>query len=280
MKTISVFTLLALSLTISISLSDIEMGTKRIPHPSPVGGGSPIFDAKKTACVILIDPTLALEEAGFKQMARSVYRIAKALPENSIIEVRQIDDDPYLAPVVNYTVPPRPSSPPSAIRAYPVKVENGAKSLGQKVFLHLQDIRKQTPDTRPKSCMVRGLQTAYSFLKHYPQSSYHWEVVVISDMVEQCDNSPIGKLFFTPKGFANASQRIASYQADFDMSYANLSVQVVKDYQPGNPDYLHPDKLRGLWDGVFEKVGYSQAQIANMYFGPTLPPRFQVSASR
>ncbi|MEM9721610.1 MAG: hypothetical protein AAGA10_20255, partial [Bacteroidota bacterium] len=200
MKFSSLFLLLLVSICMVFAFSHVGMGNERRSSAS-IGDMPKRSNAKEMVCVMLIDPTIYVEEDGFKKIARSIYQIAKSFPANSRIEVRQIDDNPYLAPLATYSIPPQPSSPPSAIRAYPLKVENGAKMLGETVFRRLKEIKAQTPHTSSKSCIVRGLQTAYDVLKHYPQSTYDWEVIVMSDMIEECDNSPIGEIYMTPEGY-------------------------------------------------------------------------------
>ena len=281
MKIRSISLLLFIGLGLVIAFSNVKRGKenpseKDFPATSLQGLSGP----EKTICIVLIDPTMPLQEGGLKKMARSVYQITKALPENSVIEIRQIDDNPYLAPWASYTVPPSPVSPPSAIRAYPLKVDNNAKMLGESVFRQLKEIKAQTPDSIAKSCIVRGLETAYNALKHYSPSDYRWEIILVSDMVEECDNSPVGKLFMTPEGYKHALKGVDTYQADFDLSHADLSVLVVRDYQPGDPSYLQPEHLQQLWETVFTKVGYSSEEIDRMYFGSTIPPRFQGGVGR
>ena len=281
MKTRNLFVLLFISIGLAMGLFNIgkSKGSGKEKALSTGNLHSPSAP-KQTVCIMLIDPTMALEEAGLKKIARSVFQITKALPANSVIEVRQIDDNPYLAPLASYTVPAPPVSPPSAIRAYPLKVEKGAKMLGESVFRQLKAIKAETPDTSPKSCIVRGLETAYNALKHYPQSTHRWEVIVMSDMIEECDNSPIGKLYMTPEDYDTTQERIKSYKPSFDLSHADLSVLVVRKYQPGDPEYLHPDNLRELWNTVFTKVGYAPGEIDQMYFGSSIPPRFQGGVGR
>lgn len=234
---------------------------------------SPTSSPAKIICVVLCDLTTSVEESSIKKIARDAYELVKVLPEGAQVEFYQIDDNPFIPPILSYTKPLRPTTRPSEVRKYPLRLEKEAKQVGEMIYQHAQKIKYKTSASIAKSCILTGFKTAHGVLKQYPREEYDWELIVLSDMIEECNNSPVGNVYFTHKGYGNARKKLQSYTPKYDLGYANLSIIVSASYQPKDLKYLHPDKLKELWQIVFEKVGYSKEQLDSIYFGPKLPYR-------
>lgn len=235
---------------------------------------------KTVVAVIFCDlTTRSIEDtASIQKVARDAYQLVQVFPANSHITLYPVDSSPFVRPILEYTKPRKPTKP-SDIQEYELENIKAAKYAAAKILQLYRDVySKKEIYEKSISCLTRTLETANQLFSQYrsiDQGHYIYELLYLSDMIEECGDSPVGHVSFRRDLFPPTQKNLKNYQPHFDLSYANVSVIVTAEKLAADSKFITAEQLKDTWDQIFMKVGFSPEQLKRANFLPTIPPRFR-----
>lgn len=137
------------------------------------------------------------------------------------------------------------------------------------------------PQEDLRSCVLRSLRHASKAIQNAEEShGAPVEVVFISDMIEECRETPFGSAVRLTKTSIGKQTETAG-----DLSFANLRrsrvtvvlPRVLNDQQGRRADHPTSDKVETFWMVVFKRAN---ADMSNWYFDTALPARLQPPRAR
>lgn len=135
------------------------------------------------------------------------------------------------------------------------------------------------PSDPNRSCIVNALDRASRIFVQYAQNkNLDLHLIILSDMLEECETSPYGRILLNKKDIRPEIER-----AKGSVSLRNLSgvqVALVLPVRNNGSSYVAPPtgQLEEFWRAVFGKAGLTTAQDDSQglfYFGAGLPQRMK-----
>lgn len=227
-----------------------------------------------TTDVILVfaDLTTSTDSSHIETLAQNVYNIIVSSPHEAKVKIYPIDRSPSVAPIAVFTVPPLPGTyEKSKLRDMVVATALAAYKRVRQLYTDVY----ASAHTESISCLIRSLETAHNHFSQDRADSkpYRFELIYLSDMVEECDDTPGGAVHMT-KGNFHLPADLQSYAPAFKLNYAHVSIVISTQGHVINSPAISPEDLKVAWRAIFQKVGFTQAQIEGMGFVNSLPPRF------
>ena len=135
-----------------------------------------------------------------------------------------------------------------------------------------------SPDNH--TCILYTLQFAQDKFRQFDQNNTDFDLIYISDMIEECNTTPMGRPISLGK--RNISEAITLAQQtnlNLDLSYARVSMIVPAT----NDTYLVPGRpnvsdLRDFWKAILLHCGFTEELLKNnqkFYFSSGIPRHLQ-----
>lgn len=128
------------------------------------------------------------------------------------------------------------------------------------------------PTKYDKTCITHALNNVYGKFAEWPAGT-KFRLIILSDMVEACDNSPLGYLNMESTSKVAKTQKTldsCSIKIVYDL-YA-LGVEVFMVYESKNERYnISMDNMQALWTKIFSHYGYKKS--SDLHFGNVFPER-------
>ncbi|MEO0468660.1 MAG: hypothetical protein AAF206_03495 [Bacteroidota bacterium] len=140
------------------------------------------------------------------------------------------------------------------------------------------------PDYRgANSCITNTLLQANKYLRPIlaADSSHQAYLILISDMIEECENSVLGKMYMNTRSASAVPARFEAIHEQVETKdpvpteFARvkpLILQVTQQDQK-NPFSLYQSEFESLWQDIFLKLGFSEVAIKRWHFLPQPPPQ-------
>jgi hypothetical protein len=115
--------------------------------------------------------------------------------------------------------------------------------------------------TWEKTCILTTLQHAMNLVheKEIINEGDSLQIIILSDMVEECDNSIAGRIGFTrladDKRIDSLNTQIDTMQVVFTLTDPQLKICAIDVARGANP--VEHQRLETLWKKIFNKLGYS-----------------------
>lgn len=236
-----------------------------------------------TAVVLIFcDLTASVDSSSIRKVARDAYNLIFVFPYQTRLIIYPIDESPFVKPILDFTYPSK-ATKNSQIHKNKIWIRNVARSAYDSIInLYHAEYSNSKTGSRPISCIMRSLETAHCQFMQFKDVSgkkYSYELIYLSDMLEECGTSPVGPVAFTKKYFRNSLERLEAYQPEFDLSYANVSIIISVEQYAMESAYISYEELKTAWKKVFMKVGFSAERIEGFNFLPTIPPKFDLRNS-
>lgn len=231
----------------------------------------------KVIAVIFCDLSTSIDTSSIQEVAKTAGRLFLKFPPGSKMYYYPIDESPFIKPIIIYEKPKRPRTTSEKER-YMITERRKAREIYNRIVkLYYEVYYSPEARNRPISCMIRTLNTAHSiFSQHYSvNKNVTFELVYLSDMIEECQNSPIGPIYMHKKNYSIIKKRLSSYRPNFNLSFANISIIRSFEKYATLTSYVSSEKLEELWKIIFMKVGFTRSQADSIEFFPTIPPRFE-----
>lgn len=257
----------------------------RCEQSPSAGGPAPMKDtALGSTPVVLIfcDLSTSVDSAAILKVERDVSKLMLNFPYETRLYILPIVESPFVKPILDFTYPGK-ATRPSDIEKNKALVRRAAQYAPQKIKeLYRKEFSGPNAQNKPLSCILRSLETAHSYFSQFRSiqgEKFEFELIYLSDMIEECKNSPVGGVFLT-KGSHNAAlQNLQNYKPDFDLSYARVSIIVSVDAYDEESKYISYEQLKDVWQKIFARAGFSAERFREFGFLSTIPPRFEFSKS-
>lgn len=235
-----------------------------------------------TVALIFCDLTTSVDSAAVPKVARDVSKLMLSFPYETKLYILPVAESPFIKPILDFTYPGK-ATKPSEIEKNKLLIRKVAQYAGDKIKkLHREGFSGRDAKNKPLSCIMRSLETAHSYFSQFralKDKQFDFELIYLSDMIEECDNSPAGPVFLTKKNYKSALVNLQNYKPAFDLSYAKVSVIVSVDEYDEASQYVSYEQLKEVWKNIFIKAGFTAENFEQFNFLATIPPRFELNRS-
>ena len=238
---------------------------------------SQIRKKKDVVAIIYCDLSTSVDSTSIYKVADDAQKLLNYFPRGSILHFYPIDQSPFVSPILEFTKPLLGGTS-SEEAENEMFINMAASTIYNQIIQKYRKINSNPKDRNvARSCILRTLETAHLLFRQYriiPNKNYKYELIYLSDMLEECYDSPIGPLFMTKRYHQLAKEKLESYNPNFDLSYAKISIINSVDFEKGPSPYIKYEDLKNLWKKIFLKVGFTEEQIIDFNFSPRIPHRF------
>lgn len=224
--------------------------------------------------LVFCDLTGSMDSSSVRMSAEAVANILLSLPPGSQFEIFPIDFSGRIAPIEG-TTEGKPKKPSEVGK---IKALNKDQAI--RVGNQLLDLygRKFAPHPSRNSCIVQTLELADAIFKQYrakADQEYEFEIVYVSDMLEDCVNSSLGAASFETASFSDVMKEVSHFEPKVDIGFARLSIIIpARPYVENTRSSLTDAQLKEVWEKIFRKVGFDDDKISEWNFLSTVPARF------
>lgn len=233
---------------------------------------------RKRVLLIFCDVTSSL---GVGEVAAGA-RLAAKIIQNAVPPVRyrlvpiMLSTD-SVAPVLDEDVPPQIGANRVSYRK---ALEGLPAFLEDKLKAQYADVNHGQGADPNRSCIINSLERAMPFFNEHRKQAKELDLVIISDMIEECAKSPYQQTIQLNRGDIQGEIKIAQGKVNLP-SLAGVRVTMV---MPSNgyadAKHVRPPvrQLEQFWKAVFSQAGFPLKEIQNtgrFYFGPDLPDRYR-----
>lgn len=235
----------------------------------------PKESAQKVVAIIFCDITASVDSSSIHQVARNAAKLLLKFPQGSILYFLPIDETPFVEPILKFNKPLIGSKVTDRIKNKR-KIADAARILHNKILSRYREINADIESQNfPRSCIIQTLEVAHRIFLQFPsRNQYAYELIYLSDMLEECEDSPVGKIFLTDKNYNHAEKKIRKYSPAFSLSDVNLTVIAAFEKHREHTTYINYEKRKAIWKQIFMKAGFSEEQFNNSHFLPGIPARF------
>jgi hypothetical protein len=237
------------------------------PPPSP----------KTKVVIIFCDVTNSLIPKENEKVAQLANSVIDSLPVGTQYVVYPILLETQLAyPIVEAEVT-WPDGDIAVERANKKKRNEGLASDIKKLY----ETTNSKRGTDNRSCILNTLPVAQSYFMQYPEEvKFDYELVFISDMIEECDATPLRHTVNLDK--SDISKEIAlaeNFPPGIDLSRVHIDVIFPSTAETmGNRHKANVEDLQRFWFAVFKKAGLKDETYRSsrqLYWTPgRLPAHF------
>ncbi len=238
-------------------------------------------DERERVILIFSDVTSSLVPSESQQVAALTSSIVDSLPPGTRYFIYPVQIEAQkVEPMYEGTIlPPDAPLAPTERAAREDKLKHKIEEL-----YNLIKSVKQTSDIHGKpdnhTCILYTLEVAQNKFKQFNQTNTDFELIYVSDMIEECNQTPLGRpISLVQTNMPEAIKLAENTDLKLDLSYANVSMIVpvtIDTYKTrGRPNL---SDLRKFWEATLLHCGFTQDTLNNkqkFYFDPGLPLRFQ-----
>lgn len=237
---------------------------------------------KHKVVLIFSDVTSSLLETESASVANLTSDVVDSLPAGSKFSIVPIQVQPERLSPMSEDVVAAVSSPAADV----VIKQNRRERLTARINDLYKKIREfkvpappyGSPDNH--SCILGTLSYAEGYFRQFPKADL--ELVYISDMIEECNETPFGRpINLAQSEIKKEIAEAQSLQMSCDLGRARISVIIPTNddtYTAGMRPAL--SDVKQFWEKVFMKCGFDQDTLKSnehFYFRAGLPDRFKPS---
>lgn len=224
--------------------------------------------AEKSLVIVLCDVTnSAKDSTTLINIKKCAQRVFDEYGDNTIISYCPITNSSYPGPFLEFEKIPLTDPQPMD------------KEEKMNIELEIRDSIAKTIDSifrnssYQNTCIIQGIQESYnSFALAAKDSISHFELVILSDMIEDC-NSKLGPIILDNKGnYESSKRRILSKRPLADPQYDLAKMNVAVEIYFASTDQLlvQKDDMIEIWKTILERFGYTQG--SSLVTFPTIKP--------
>jgi hypothetical protein len=220
----------------------------------------PVKKDIKTNILVLTDLSESIHRPCTISLENSLSQIIKNLPENSHLEIYTISEDYYAK---NWLKGETIGEIVGSDRKKNIKEKKDATN---ELDTLLNTQKERAPNNTCIYNSIARSDNRFKALQNDRQFEHRNILIILSDMVEQCDNSINRKpLHLNKMDISDKQQYLDSLKIELDMSYLN-QVQFVSctDAIHNNPTFPIGDQLQVFWANALSKLNIDRN---NMSFG-------------
>ncbi|MEL6672267.1 MAG: hypothetical protein AAFR61_08735 [Bacteroidota bacterium] len=218
---------------------------------------------KAPTFLILCDLTTSVDASSIDSVAAHAANIFRKLPRPSNAIFLPVEANQFSQELLRH----QKSHPqkPSERRAMEKKEEELAVEIEQVIKDRYAKINVELGKKDPaRSCIITSISRAQDIIKR----AHHSSLLILSDMVVECNTSLLGELYFTERRFKQAQALLENWEPDFDLSKVH-KVTIIPSTTGEIQDhgFISSVKLIQTWKEIFRKLNYQ----GDLHFQPWVP---------
>jgi len=251
------------------------------------GNTPPIPEEPKRLILVFADLTGSMNLTGVEAVAEKIHDLTMRLDPGATMVVKLIDDD-NSEPIARIVVPEIQQGIDSELREIN-KVRTEAATHVRDTLIHSF---KNTPSRqRNTSCILNAMEFAYSFFRVKDAEVYNFELVFVSDMIEECsmehgilaqDLYMIEKQKKDAPTFVEMEEKVkGQFLKSNDLgqfvSFNDVKcVLTINEAYNNIPGCMNQQELRLLWECIFCELGLDSTAKNQLHFDTELPSNFKL----
>jgi hypothetical protein len=234
--------------------------------------------SKSKVYLVFCDITSSTDSKGIRLLSDKAQQIIRCAKPGSILCYYPIDGVTNSPPLLEINIPLEASTFGEKEENRNIVINTSIR-LGRLIINRYNEINKGVSlgeGDPPKSCIINTFFIADKYFKKYRKIEsidYEYELIYLSDMIEQCPTSPMGTLDISNRNFNTSLNKITNYNPNIDLSFAKVTIVISSDFDDQRFNCPSNENLESFWQNAFMKVGFSADQIQQDFnFTHTLPP--------
>lgn len=235
----------------------------------------------KRLVVVFVDVTRSLVESERNVVIKKSSEILSNLTPGTEYRVYPIQIE---TSIVDPVAQGRVLAPKNALDPEPRRALQQLKKKVEESIAELYG--KSAAGTDNQSCILNALPTAGEefrrFRGRHRNRNVELDLVFVSDMIEECDRTPVGKIELDKKDISRETEAVTKFECDANLSDVIISVvipatagldpAVLRDRRPDLTDRSK------FWKKAFHSCDFPEKRFADpewFNFSPGIPTRFQ-----
>jgi hypothetical protein len=246
-------------------------------------GGPPVMKTK--VALIFADVTNSLKPEECKEVARLTAEVINSFPRHTEYVVYPIQiETQRLSPIVQGKVPAAVSDKEK--QDYDLSKIQRGKDLNAKIEKLYDEVKRSKDDNR--TCILNTLSFAKNFFQQYADAAkYDLDLIYISDMTEECNNTPVHRLIkLNKREISKETRLVEEIPEGNDLSNVRVTIIVpTAEVTYSVNQKLRPDMedLKRFWLAAFNRCGFKEKSFLDnetrLYWSIGLPKRFQAQTN-
>jgi hypothetical protein len=234
---------------------------------------------QKRALLIFCDVTSSLDVGELTTGARLAATIIQnAMPPVRYKVVPIMLNTDSIAPVLDEDVPPLIGANRAAYRK---SLESLPAYLEEKLKAQYVDVNNGPSADPNRSCIINSLERAAPFFNQYRANAKELDLVIISDMIEECRKSPYQQTIQLNRADIRNEIKTAQEKVNLpNLAGVRVILIIPSSSSADTGKHVRPPvrQLKEFWEAVFSQAGFPPASMQNyenFYFGSDLPDRYR-----
>lgn len=258
---------LAFVAVVTVTIATVKYFWRTDPSASDANSSTPGIgnsdSHQKTKVVLMIvDFSPSLSQFQLEQEVNNANIILNGMPVGTLYETYRLQTDWDRA---------------TALETATVQGLADSNMAQQERIKRLEAAKYAGSHSGRSSCLIDSLPFAQRFFKRYDANEYQYELVYLSDMIEDCDNPLVDRKITLSNVQSNGLQ----FPEPVDLSDVHITVIIPTLEASPRPNRtptppLH--ELRALWKEIFKHCGLPEERLSKeewFYFSTFLPNRFR-----
>lgn len=244
-----------LGLCVFLSLLFNSFSCGEVTYPPHQGADS-------LAILVLCDLSSSIDSGGVATIAARCSSIVSQMPSGSHVAFFPIEDNARLTALGSfYKQRPRKASQKYEIEEL---ASNFAMDIAKEVKAYYVKTKSEIEAKKSRSCIWSNIKARLSWLQQF-SDQYCKKLVIMSDMIEECNSSPIGKLYLQKRAFTERVEKRVKQTASNELkSISNTDIYCIFSshaYSLTEKGFLPAHEIEEIWTIIFQGMGYTGIPI-------------------
>lgn len=236
--------------------------------------------SKTPVVVMFCDVTNSLLKDENQNVAEHAAQFLKNFPDKAEVIVYPIHiQTQRMMPIIKWQIPVRTTSKDRIL--YGNELTRYVKHVVKEIDTLYKEVNKLQPQDR--SCIINTIETACRYFRQFDVIKYRFELIYISDMFEECGQTPIKQTINMRKDILMAKK-----QADMlpkSELLKNVHITVVLPTARSSITQSRPDinDVKQTWEIIFGHYGFPKQRFEDVSWfrmDSVFPERFQSAQSQ
>ena len=219
---------------------------------------------RERVVLIFSDVTSSLAQRESEQVGNLTCNVLDALPPGTRYYVYPIQIEALkLEPMYEGTVRAQDRATTKAVNeARKKKISDEITRLYELIKTAKRADAYGKPDNH--TCILYTLEFAQSIFKQFDQKNTDFDLVYVSDMIEECNTTPMRKpISLGPKHILEAIKLAKETDLNLDLSYARVSmiIPAAADATYTASGRPNPSDVQAFWEAILSRSGFSEESL-------------------
>jgi hypothetical protein len=233
------------------------------PGDCPPPNCPPPGSAKDRIVLIMSDVTSSLLESESQQVGNLTCDVVESLPPGTRYSIYPIQIEAHnLHAIYEGTIiDENRTTTKVVIAARRDKILTEIKKLYELIKTVKRSDAYGKPDNH--TCILYTLEFAQKIFKQFDQQNTDFDLIYVSDMIEECNTTPMGKPISLRRGNISEAIKLAkNTKLNLDLSYVRVSMLIPATdatYTAGGRP--NPSDVQAFWEAVLAHSGFSEDSL-------------------